>query len=140
MPETPPKTNKPDLVIRRDDLTMTARDLAPIIASSERVFDRGVPVRIISTADSEFPRVETMTMDRVVIEAHDLARPIELDCDAEPCAKTLPDRVARLYLALGEWGLPPLKGITGARLLSADGAIRAAIGCAGVPRHHALSP
>ena len=78
--------------------------------------------------DGEFPRVEVLTVDRVVIEAHDLARPVEPGGDLGPNAKTLPDRVARLYLALGEWGLPPLKGLSSAPLLSADGAIRAASG------------
>jgi hypothetical protein len=134
-------TNKPDLVIRRDDLTITARDLAPIIAGSGRIFDRGTPVKIVCAADGGFPSVKVLTHHRVVNEAHDFARPVLLDGNSVPHATTLPDRVAHLYLALDEWGLPPLKGITSAPLLSADGTIRAANGydansglwCANIP-------
>ena len=134
-------TNRPDLVIRPDDLTITVRDLAPIIARSGRIFDRGTPVKIVVDADGGFPSVKTLTNHRVVNEAHDLVRPVVLDNDGMPLAKTLPDRVAHLYLALDEWGLPPLKGITSAPLLLADGTIRTAIGydvqsglwCANIP-------
>jgi putative DNA primase/helicase len=128
MSDVPKSSNKPELVVRRDDLTMTARALASIIATSDRIFDRGSPVRVVAAGPDEFPTVEILTADRVVIEAHDLARPVELDSNSETSAKTLPDRVARYYLALGEWGLPRLKGITCAPLLSSDGAIRAANG------------
>ena len=42
---------------------------------------------------------------------------------------TLPDRVAQMYLDMhGEWGLPPLAGISTAPLLSADGSVRTADG------------
>jgi hypothetical protein len=55
---------------------------------------------------------------------------------------TLPDRVARMYLEMdGEWGLPPLAGISTAPMLSSDGSVQAAEGydhatsllCANVP-------
>src|SRR5262249_15364668 len=47
----------------------------------------------------------------------------------QSCSRqTLPERAARLYLALGSWGLRPLKGIATAPLLSADGSARTASG------------
>src|SRR5262249_6617572 len=45
-----------------------------------------------------------------------------------PMPVTLPDRVAKLYLALDDWGLAPLKGITTAPLLSVDSSMRVAQG------------
>ena len=76
-----------------------------------------------------------------MVEAHDLSRPVEQNGDSERSAKTLPDRVAKLYLALTDQGLSPLRGITSAWLLSADGSVRAALGydagtglwCFGIP-------
>jgi hypothetical protein len=58
-----------------------------------------------------------------------------------PIAKMLPDRAARLYLALQGWDLPPLRRVSTAPLLASDGMIRAAAGyevesglwCANVP-------
>jgi hypothetical protein len=137
----PMSASKPDLLIRQGDLTTTARDLASLIASSGRVFLRDVPVRVASASACELPRVEILTADRVAVEAHLLARPVKLDSNSNRSPATLPERVARLYLALDQRDLPPLKGITGAPLLSPDGAIRATDGydaeaglwCANIP-------
>jgi putative DNA primase/helicase len=117
---------RPDLVVRYDDLTITARDLTQIIARAGHVFDRAGPVKVINAIDGSVPQVQPMTADRVVIEAHDLARPVKMEHKPRPV--TLPHRVARLYLALEDWGLQPLKGITMAPLLSADGTMRCAEG------------
>ncbi|MGC2409401.1 MAG: hypothetical protein WA441_05260 [Methyloceanibacter sp.] len=132
---------KPNLVIRHDDLTVTARALAPIIACSGRIFARDVPVKIIELAGGGMPRAMALTQDDVVIEAHALARPVVYNREGNLSPRTLPERVARLYLALRDLGLPPLNGITTAPLLSADGTMRAADGydahsgmwCANVP-------
>ena len=135
-----PGEAKPDLVVRSDDLTVTARDLARIIAQSGHTFDRGGPVKVVTwSPDSPMPQVQRLTPDRLVIEAHILARPVVGYTDFVPV--TLPQRAARLYLALDEWGLPPLKGLTTAPLLFPDGSIRSAQGydprtglwCANVP-------
>jgi hypothetical protein len=132
---------KPNLIIRNDDLTVTARALAAIIACSGRIFVRDVPVKIVDLTGGGMPRAMALAVDGIVIEAHALARPVFRNRDGSLSPCTLPDRVARLYLALGDWGLPPLNGITTAPLLSADGAMRAADGydahsgtwCANVP-------
>jgi hypothetical protein len=128
--------SKPNLVVRNDDLTMTARDLARIIAQSSAVFDRGGPAKVTCSPNSVIPQVQQLTPDRVVIEAHALARPVAGDVPV-----TLPHRAARLYLALDEWGLRPLNGLTTAPLLFQDGSLRLAEGydaqtglwCASVP-------
>jgi hypothetical protein len=119
---------KPNLVIRQDDLTTTAQALAPIVAASGRVFDRAGPTKVVPSAGGGPPRAVPLTIQGVVKEAHLLARPVLRNSTGEPSATTLPERVARLYLDPGDWGLMPLKGITTAPLLAADGSIRAAEG------------
>ncbi|MGO9427562.1 hypothetical protein [Rhodoblastus sp.] len=118
-----PDSPKPDLVIRHDDPTTTARRLSEIISQSGCAFDRAGPVQVFQHGD-DVPRVTRLSTESVVIFAHELARPVTLNSDGKPTAKALPDRVARLYLAMGEWGLQPLRGITSAPLLADNGAIR----------------
>jgi hypothetical protein len=113
---------RPDLLVRYDDLPSTARDLAAIIARSGRVFDRAGPVKVIKASDGSLPEVRPMTPDSVVNEAHGLARPVKTGSHLYPV--TLPHRVGRLYRASDDWGLQPLKGIMMAPPLSADGTIR----------------
>jgi hypothetical protein len=90
---------KPLLHVRPHDLPATAHDLAAIIARSGRVYERAGPVKI-TTSDTSLPQVQPLTVDRVVIEAHELARPV-----ASLRPVTLPERAAKLYLALDDWGL-----------------------------------
>jgi hypothetical protein len=122
----PSPGERPDLVVRHDDLPSTARDLARIITQSDQMFVRGRPVKVISSPDGSWPHVRPMIPDAVVNEAHDLARPVRMG--PVPYPVTLPHRVARLYLARDDWGLRPLKGITTAPLLSFDGSMRIAEG------------
>lgn len=117
----------PDLVIRPDNLTLTARDLATSIAESGCAFDRAGPVQVFEQPDGP-PKVVRLTSDSTVLLAHTLARPVTTNSDGKPTAKTLPHRVANLYLALHDWGLRPLKGVTTAPLLADSGGIRAATG------------
>lgn len=122
-----PAPAKPDLVICPGDLTTTARQLAKIIAASGRAFDRAGPVQVVKQADGQIVLVP-LTPDSTVLLSHELARPVALNGDGKPTAQTLPVRVANLYLALQDWGLQPLEGITTAPLLSETGAIRTACG------------
>jgi len=114
--------SKPDLQVRSDDLSATARELARIIAKSGRVFDRAGPAKLTQSSSERVPQVKPLTPDSVVNVAHELARPVEKK--SQPRFVTLPHRVARLYLALDEWGLLPIKGITTGPLLSSDGSMR----------------
>lgn len=134
-----PASEKPDLIIYGGDLPTTARDLRDLLIQSRNLFDRGGPVNVVPSPDG--PIASRMTASRVVREAHRLSRPLK-QVGEELVPVTLPDRVARMYLEMdGEWGLPPLAGISTAPLLSADGSVRAAEGydkatglwCAGIP-------
>jgi hypothetical protein len=122
-----PLLRKPDLMVRPHDLPTTVHQLAKLIAASGLVYDRARPVRVVP-GDGRLPRVIRLITESIVLLTHELARPVELNLDYKPTAKTLRDRVARLYLALDDWGVPHLKGITTAPVLSADGAVRAVEG------------
>jgi len=50
------QVGKPDLVVRPDDLTITAHELATIIARSGDVFDRAGPVQVFPQTDGSAPR------------------------------------------------------------------------------------
>jgi putative DNA primase/helicase len=120
---------KPDLIVHAGDLPATAEALRDLLAASGRLFDRGMPVRIIKPADAGPPSATRLTKHNVVIEAHRLCQPVKFDPKGERKPITLPDRVAQMYLDMaGEWELPPLTGISTAPLLSADGNVRAADG------------
>jgi hypothetical protein len=123
-PDSSERTLK-DLVVRPENLPQTARDLAEIISKCDRVFDRAGPA-IVRSTDADIPQVQQLTPDQIVNLAHKLARPVEARSPPRPV--TLPDRVARLYVALDDWGLQPLKGITSAPLLSCDGSVRSVEG------------
>jgi putative DNA primase/helicase len=120
---------KPDLVVHGSDLPATAEALRDLLAASGRLFDRGMPMRIIKPADGGPPSATRLTKHNVVIEAHRLCQPVRFDAKGHRQPITLPDRVAQMYLDMaGEWDLPPLAGISTAPLLSADGNVRVADG------------
>jgi hypothetical protein len=120
---------KPELLIHPGDLPATAEALRDLFAASGRFFDRGVPVRIIRSADDWSPAAIPLTRHNVVIEAHRLCRPMRMKADGSRMEVTLPDRVAQMYLDMvGDWGLSPLNGVTTAPILSADGSMRTAEG------------
>jgi hypothetical protein len=133
---------KPDLIVDSGDLPATARAMRDLLAGSGRLFDRGVPVRVVRQADGRPPIAERLTANRVVVEAHQFCRPVKPQGD-DLMPVTQPNRVARMYLDLsGEWALPLLTGISTAPVLAADGTVRTAEGydhstglwCAGVPK------
>jgi hypothetical protein len=120
---------KPDLVVHASDLPATAEALRDLLAASARLFDRGMPVRIVKPADGGPPSATRLTKHNVVIEAHRLCQPVRFDAKGERQPITLPDRLAQMYLDMaGEWDLPPLAGVSTAPLLSADGNVRVADG------------
>ena len=120
---------KPELVIHAGNLPATAEALRDLLAASGKLFDRGLPVRVIRSADGGPPSAISLTKHNVVIEAHRLCQPVKVGSDGGRVAVTLPDRVAQMYLDMaGEWDLPALAGISTAPLLSVDGNVRAADG------------
>jgi hypothetical protein len=119
---------KPELIIHAGDLPATAEALRDLFAASGKLFDRGLPVRVIRAADGSLPSALPLTKHNVVMEAHRLCQPVKLG-DGAAIPVTLPDRVAQMYLDMaGEWNLLPLSGISTAPLLSADGTARTAGG------------
>ena len=120
---------KPELVIHAGNLPATAEALRDLLAASGKLFDRGLPVRVIRSADGGPPSAIPLTKHNVVIEAHRLCQPVKVGSDGEHVPVTLPDRVAQMYLDMaGEWDLPPLAGVSTAPLLSEDGSVRSADG------------
>ena len=63
---------KPDLIVHASDLPATAEALRDLLAASGKLFDRGVPVRIIKPADGGPPSATRLTKNNVVMEAHRL--------------------------------------------------------------------
>jgi len=120
---------KPELIIHAGNLPATAEGLRDLFAACGKLFDRGLPVRVIRPADGGPPSAMPLTRHNVVIEAHRLCQPVKVGSDGEHVPVTLPDRVAQMYLDMsGEWNLPPLAGVSTAPLLSADGSVRVADG------------
>lgn len=115
---------KPELVIDYANLPATALKLRDFLATSAKLFFRGVPVKI-SPQQSGIPSVTPLSRHNVVIEAHEVCRPVTREAKGSVQPVTLPYAVVELYLALkGEWNLPPLVGVTTAPLLEGDGSIR----------------
>ena len=133
---------KPELIIHVGNLPATAEALRDLLSASGKLFDRGLPVRIIRPADGTLPSAVPLTKHNVVMETHRLCQPVKIGA-GEHVPVTLSDRVAQMYLDMsGEWHLPPLAGVSTAPLLKADGSICVADGydaatglwCCGVPR------
>jgi hypothetical protein len=131
---------KPELEIRRSDLPAAAAALRDLFATSEDLFDRDGPVKVVGSAEGNAPGVVPLDRHAVVIEAHRVCRPVMVTAEGERLPVTLPERVANLFLSMrGEHGLRPLDGISAAPLLDADGGLRAcegyetALWCAGIP-------
>ena len=122
-------TGKPGLSVDQGDLPATAESLRDLLAGRPNLFDRGVPVRLVHDAQRRGLVADPLTVEGVVREAHATARPFELReterGGLRQARKTLPDRVAKLYLLglKGEWRLRPLDGIATAPLLAEDGGI-----------------
>jgi putative DNA primase/helicase len=135
-------SERPDLIVDDGDLPSTAREVRDALAGSGFIFDRGMPVKLVKSAEGGPPRAVPLTAHQIIIEAHQVRRPVKLADEDELIPVTLPMSVARMYLAMqGDWNLPPLAGICTAPLLKADGSVRAADGydrdtglwCASVP-------
>jgi hypothetical protein len=114
---------KPQLVIHAGNLPATAEALRDVLAASGKLFDRGLPVRVVRPADGGPPSAAPLTKHNVVIEAHRLCQPVKVNADNKHAPVTLPDRVAQMYLDMaGEWCLPPLAGIVRHRYCPQTGA------------------
>ena len=110
------------------DLPDTAEELAVRLAAQPMLFDRGGPSRLSFDAQRGGLVAELLTVNGVVNECHQIARPWQFKMQNGCLVRqnvTLPERVARLYLDRNDrWGLRPLDGIALAPLLAEDGSIR----------------
>src|SRR5262245_35289682 len=88
-----PITEKPNLIVHGGNLPATAHALRDLLATSRRLFDRGVPVTVVQPADDSPPIAMQLTANQVVMEAHRLCRPLKLNKNGELVAVTLPDRL-----------------------------------------------
>jgi hypothetical protein len=120
---------KPRLKIEKGRPERTVENLRDILARFERLYDRGIPVRIVYDQSISGSVAHAMTADSLTLEAHFACQPFKvLDSGSERDAN-LPPSIARMYLHWkGEWRLSPLNGVTTAPLLSADGSMRTARG------------
>jgi hypothetical protein len=89
-----PASDKPLLIIDGADYPATARDLRDSLARSGRIFDRGIPVKVVRSANGG-PRAVELTAYQVMIEAHHLRRPVKLANEDELVPVPLPMIVAR---------------------------------------------
>jgi len=106
---------KRQLMVHAGDLPSRARVLRDLLAQCEYVSDRDVPVKLVQPSDGGPMRAVPLTANNFVIEAHHLCQPVKLNRQGELVAVTFPERVARMYLDMGEWNLRPLTGITTAQ-------------------------
>jgi putative DNA primase/helicase len=120
---------KSELIIETANLPAAAVAVRDAFAATGHLFERGVPVKVVGSDGGALPQIVPLTVDNVVMDIHELRRPIKLTPGGHRTATTLPDRVAKQYLAKkGEWNLPRLAGLCTAPLLCATGSIRTAEG------------
>jgi hypothetical protein len=115
--------DKPQLEVHEGDLPETTRTLRDLLGTSGLLFDKGkVLVKLVRDAGTGQRYAREMTPSSVVMLAHDVAQPVKRRGKGL-IPHTLPERVARMYLDLGDWGLKPLAGITTLPILRNDGTI-----------------
>jgi hypothetical protein len=91
---------KPDLIVHSGDLPATAEALRDLFAASGKLFDRGMPVRVIKPADGGPPSATRLTKHNVVIEAHRLCQPVKYDAHGDRVEVTLPLRTWKPQMVL----------------------------------------
>jgi hypothetical protein len=125
-PDTP--SEKPRLLVEKCNPDNTVAALRDILADRGCLYDRGVPVRLVSDQIQQGMVAQVMRPDSLVLRAHQVCRPFILkegkDGSLTEKNAPLPRQFAVMYLEWrGEWRLPPLNGIASSPLLGEDGAI-----------------
>ena len=113
---------KPELVIHGGSLPATAEALRDLLAASGKLFDRGLPVRVIRPGDGSLPSAVPLTKHNVVIEAHRLCQPVKgnREWQARPGDVT-GSRRANVSRHDGRVGFTAARRRQPSPLLSADG-------------------
>ncbi len=121
-------TSKPMIRVDQCNPDQTVSDLRGVLVATGKLYDRGVPVRLVKDKIQAGTVAEVMTPDSLVLMAHQAARPVAFKVTT--CGETvqrdarLPRPAAAMYLDWrGEWGLPVLNGIASAPLLREDGTV-----------------
>jgi hypothetical protein len=121
-------SEKPRLLVEKCNPDNTVAALRDILADKGCLYDRGVPVRLVSDQIQLGMVAQVMRPDSLVLRAHQVCRPFILKEEkggslTEKNAP-LPRQFAVMYLEWrGEWRLPPLNGIASSPLLSEDGTV-----------------
>jgi hypothetical protein len=128
-----PPADKPRLQIEDSDPDRTVAALRDILAGAARLYERGLPVRLVVDRVQRGTVAQVMSPDALVLMAHTVCRPYVLkaknDHTLSEVNARLPRPFAVMYLEWrGEWRLPPLNGIATAPLLREDGTIKSAEG------------
>jgi hypothetical protein len=127
-PEPPDEAPLPDLFVMKADLPLVSQKLRDRLAHHPWLFERGGPARLTCypTEENRPAEINQLGVEGTAHAAHEVCRPYHVDWRGKRSNVTLPERVARLYLALnGRWQLRPLHGICGSVLLDNDGGIHA---------------
>jgi len=123
----PPDRDLPKLVIRKDDLPATARELAAILADDPNLYYRGDRVVHVHQDERGDLVITAATKEDVINVTHQYVRPAlerKTKKGVETIYITLPTQVAALYLALrADCGLRPLAAITSSPVFHPDGTI-----------------
>lgn len=147
------RLQKPRLLIENCNPDHTVGKLRDILADTDGLYDRGLPVRLAFDQMQRGAVAQVMTPDSLVLLAHSVCRPYILkekrDGSISEIDARLPRSFAVMYLDWrGEWRLPPLNGIASAPLLRDDGTINSTSGydassgmwCENVPDLSGLVP
>jgi hypothetical protein len=128
-----PQADKPRLLIEDCNPDRTVAALRDILAGAARLYDRGVPVRLVVDQVQRSTVAQVMSPDALVLMGHTVCRPYVLkaknDHTLSEANARLPRQFAVMYLEWrGEWKLPQLNGIATAPLLHEDGTIKSGEG------------
>ena len=128
----PPSDSKPRLLVESSSPDRTVSALRDRLCVTGRLYDRGVPVRLVIDQIERRTVAQIMTPDSLVLLAHEVCRPYALKMKQDGVHEVdvrLPRPFATMYLEWrGEWRLPLLNGIASAPLLRDDGTIYCAEG------------
>ena len=127
--DTKARNKKPRLLMEDCNPDRTIKALRDILSGAGRLYNRGVPVRVVFEPVQRGFVAQAMTPDSLVLMAHDVCRPRVVKKDGDEVDARLKHMYAAMYLdSRGEWNLPVLNGIASAPLLRENGGIDSAPG------------
>ncbi len=129
-PALMPAAALPELMVRRHNLPATADDLGHVLSRSARLYERaGGGAVAISLDQDGMPAVQRLSIEAVQHEAHRLSVPVAPDAKGVLRNVTLPEQVAKIWLAVPSCRqLRVFAGVSAAPLLDDAGGIRTPAG------------